>query len=272
SSGCKVSVESLDGFGTIAAQMVIDASGVTPVSSKTSCVRSRLPNDRVGYAVQYQMRVPGTGLGDVNDFYYGGDYSPRGYAWVFPRANEVAVGTGGIVSGIKVSSRRTSEYLDYLISQVEPVRTELEGATIIKKEAALMPLAGISRPSYANRVLLVGDAAAHCSPISGEGIRYAMVAGHTAAKIAANAVKTDDYSARSLSGYEKQWTKAIGSDLKWGLWLQKRFTDSGSASMGSRFLKSEKARRIIAEMLVGERSVMSAIKAALPGYLVSRIR
>jgi hypothetical protein len=42
--------------------------------------------------------------------------------------------------------------------------------------------------------------------------------------------------------------------------------------MGSKFLKSEKSTRIIAEMLAGERSVRSAIIAALPGYLSSKVR
>ncbi|MFW9769798.1 MAG: hypothetical protein ACFFEM_13330, partial [Candidatus Thorarchaeota archaeon] len=81
-----------------------------------------------------------------------------------------------------------------------------------------------------------------------------------------------DFSTKTLSGYEKEWTKAFGSDLKWGLWLQKRFLESGSSSMGSTFLNSEKSSRVIAEMLAGLRGVRSAILAAAPGYLISKIR
>jgi hypothetical protein len=64
----------------------------------------------------------------------------------------------------------------------------------------------------------------------------------------------------------------MGSDLKWGLFLQKRFMETGSAGLGSKFLESEKSCRIIAEMLVGKRSVKSAILTAIPGYLLSKIR
>ena len=47
---------------------------------------------------------------------------------------------------------------------------------------------------------------------------------------------------------------------------------SGSSSMGSTFLNSEKSTRVIAEMLAGQRSVRSAILAAAPGYLVTKLR
>jgi flavin-dependent dehydrogenase len=213
-------------------------------------------------------------LQSTNDFFYGSEFSPRGYAWNFPRDRETVVGTGGLVNKVRESERRAFDYLDFLVNEVEPIRTELgsAGAEIIKKEAALMPLAGIVSPSYGNRILLAGDAACHCSPISGEGIHYSMMGGVKAAETAVKCLKKNDFSNRSLSHYEYEWTKAFGSDLKWGLWLQKRFLESGSKSMGSTFLSSEKNCRVIAEMLAGVRSVRSAILSVAPGYLLSKIR
>ncbi|MFW9787726.1 MAG: geranylgeranyl reductase family protein [Candidatus Thorarchaeota archaeon] len=258
---------------TLSCRLLIDASGANPASQRTLIVRQRPPNDQLGYAVQYQMKCEDT-LPGANDFYYGSEFSPRGYAWNFPRKKETVVGTGGIVNKVRESSRRVIEYLDNLVNDVEPIRTELQdvGAAVIRKEAALMPLAGIVSPSFGRRILLAGDAACHCSPISGEGIHYSMLGGLKAADVAAGCVKNKDYSDKALSKYESLWTKAFGSDLKWGLWLQKRFLDSGSSSMGSTFLRSEKSTRVIAEMLAGVRSVRSAILAAAPGYLISKIR
>ena len=46
----------------------------------------------------------------------------------------------------------------------------------------------------------------------------------------------------------------------------------GSSSLGSSFLQSEKSQRVIAEMLVGHRSVRSAIAKAAPGYLKAKLR
>jgi len=258
---------------TLSSELIIDASGANPVSQRASIVRPRPPNDQLGYAIQYQMKCRET-LPSANDFYYGSEFSPRGYAWNFPREHETVLGTGGIVNKVRESDRRVSNYLDHLVNDVEPIKTELidAGAEITKREAALMPLAGIVSPSYGNRILLAGDAACHCSPISGEGIHYSMLGGLKAAETAASCVKNRNFSDKALSRYEKEWTKAFGSDLKWGFWLQKRFLESGSSSMGSAFLNSEKSSRVIAEMLAGVRGVRSAILVAAPGYLVSKIR
>ncbi|MFW9812747.1 MAG: NAD(P)/FAD-dependent oxidoreductase [Candidatus Thorarchaeota archaeon] len=258
---------------SLSSELIIDASGTNPASQRSSIVRPRPPNNQLGYAVQYQMKCKDT-LPGANDFFYGSEFSPRGYAWNFPRDRETVVGTGGLVNKVRESSRRTFDYLDYLISDVQPISTELKdaGAEITKKEAALMPLAGIVSPSFGNRILLAGDAACHCSPISGEGIHYSMMGGLKAAETAARCIKDSDFSTKTLSEYEKEWTKAFGSDLKWGLWLQKRFLESGSSSVGSTFMNSDKSSRVIAEMLAGLRGVRSAILAAAPGYLVSKIR
>ncbi len=256
----------------ITARMMIDASGTNSVSSRWGIVRPRISNDRMGYGFQYHLRSPeGKTFEGVNDFYYGREHSPGGYAWVFPREREVVVGTGGIVSSVRKSTKRLSEYLDHLITEVEPTCSELANATLVKQDAAVMPLAGIVVPSYAERVLLVGDAAGHCSPISGQGIYYGMVAGEVAAEVAAEAVSKSDFSSKTLVRYESEWRKRIGSDLKWGLWLQRRLTSHGSSSMGSRFLGSERSQRIIAEMLLGMRSVRGAMIAAVPSYLRSKI-
>ena len=262
-----------DDTEALSTNLIIDASGVNPVSLRFTPVRDRPPNSQIGYAVQYQMKTKRS-LDTVNDFYYGSEFSPRGYGWSFPKGHETVLGTGGLVDKVRASEKRTIEYLDKLAKNTEPTTSELNdaGATIVKREAALMPLAGIVAKSFGKRIMLAGDAACHCSPITGEGIHYSMMGGQRAAEVAAECIRKKDFSDKVLSRYEKLWTKAFGSDLKWGLWLQKRFLESGSSSMGSTFLSSEKSKRVIAEMLAGVRSVRSAILAAAPGYLVSKIR
>lgn len=259
--------------GTLKAEVVIDASGANPVSVRNGLVRKRIPNQQMGYGVQYhlKLRAGEKSFEPVNDFYYGSEYSPGGYAWLFPRSRVAIAGTGGIVARVRTDDKRVSEYLDYFTRGVEPIRTELMETTIVKKEAAPMPLAGQVKPSFSDRILLAGDAAGQCSPISGEGIYYSMIGGALAGKTASEVLDSKEVSRKSLSKYEKNWIGAIGSDLKWGAWLQKRFTSSGSSSMGSSFLDSEKSQRVIAEMLIGERSVRSAIAKAAPGYIRSKI-
>ncbi|MFX1559727.1 MAG: NAD(P)/FAD-dependent oxidoreductase [Promethearchaeota archaeon] len=258
---------------TISTHLIIDASGVNPVSLRFTPVRNRPSNSQIGYAVQYQMKTK-RALDIVNDFYYGSEFSPKGYAWSFPRGHETVLGTGGIIDKVRSSDKKTIEYLDKLVKNTSPTATELANADskVVKREAALMPLAGIVTQSYGKRILLAGDAACHCSPITGEGIHYSMVGGQKAAEVAAECIQKKEFSDKKLSRYERLWMKAFGSDLKWGLWLQKRFLESGSSSMGSTFLSSDKSTRVIAEMLGGVRTVRSAILAAAPSYLYSKIR
>ncbi|MHA2322160.1 MAG: NAD(P)/FAD-dependent oxidoreductase [Candidatus Thorarchaeota archaeon] len=273
SDKCEVKYTKENETGTISTYLVIDASGANPVSLRFNPIRNRPTNSQIGYGVQYQVKTK-KALDIVNDFYYGSEFSPRGYAWSFPRGKETVLGTGGIVETVRESEKRTIAYLNHLVESTDPTTTELQeaGSEIVQREAALMPLAGIVSPSYGKRIMLAGDAACHCSPITGEGIHYSMIGGQKAADIAAFCIQKNDFSNKALSRYESSWTNAFGSDLKWGLYLQKRFLESGSSSMGSTFLSSDKSARVIAEMLAGVRSVRSAILAAAPGYLVSKLR
>ncbi len=268
-----ISVEREARRETLHARILIDASGANPVSVKSGIVRKRIPNTKMGYGVQYLLAMErlDTAFSSTNEFFYGHEFSPGGYAWIFPTKQEVVIGTGGLVARVRESEKRPVDYLDYLLREAEPIKSELKDAEIIKTDAAVMPLAGIVTPSYSRRIMLAGDVAGHCSPITGEGIYYSMVGGRIAAKTAIASLDRKD-EILDLSGYEKGWKRAIGSDLRWGQWLQKRLTSSGSTRLGAKFLKSEKSQRTIAEMLVGERSVMSAIKKIAPAYLWSKVR
>ncbi|TFG32096.1 NAD(P)/FAD-dependent oxidoreductase [Candidatus Thorarchaeota archaeon] len=257
----------------ITSKIIIDASGANPVSLRFIPIRERISNTGMGYGLQYHLKFDKP-MNHSNVFLYGSKYSPSGYCWLFPRGNIVVLGTGGLVSRVRESERRTHEYLDYILKEVDPFNEELSDGIIIKKDSALMPLCGVIRPSYGNRILLAGDAAAHCSPISGEGIHYAMVGGSHAANTARRCIENEDYSEKMLSKYEVNWTKEIGSDLKWGLWLQRKLMRPGrekSAGWSSSgFIDSDKSQRIIAEMLMGSRSVRNAIIRVAPSYIRSK--
>jgi geranylgeranyl reductase family protein len=273
SDSVDVTYNDTEGQRTVKAEILIDASGANAASIRNGLVRERIPNEQMGYGIQYHLELSEEEqpFEPVNEFYYGSEYSPGGYAWSFPRSRIAVVGTGGIVDRVRASEIRLREYMDKFLHDSESVTTSKTGIKILKKEAALMPLAGRVKPSVSNRILLAGDAAGHCSPISGEGIHYSLIGGSVAAETAVHVLRNKRVDRKSLSRYEKHWLSAMGSDLKWGAWLQKRFTQGGSSSLGSSFLDSEKSQRVIAEMLVGERSVRSAIAKAAPGYLKTKI-
>lgn len=63
---------------------------------------------------------------------------------------------------------------------------------------------GVPR-SYADAVLVVGDAAGQVDPISGGGIHHAMDAAVIAAETVAGAFEAGDFSPARLSGYQTTW-------------------------------------------------------------------
>mmetsp|Transcript_21165 Transcript_21165/g.36345 ORF Transcript_21165/g.36345 Transcript_21165/m.36345 type:complete len:473 (+) Transcript_21165:115-1533(+) len=123
--------------------------------------RVRLPQDKMEY---YE---------DLAEMYVGDDVSPDFYAWVFPKYDHVAVGTGTVIDrpGIK-------KYQDAI--RVRAAK-RLAGGKLIKVEAH--PIPEHPRPRrVVGRVALVGDAAGYVTKCSGEGIYFAAKSGRMCAE------------------------------------------------------------------------------------------
>lgn len=88
------------------------------------------------------------------------------------------------------------------------------GARLAPMRAAPLRLGGIQR-SYADHVVVVGDAAGHIDPLTGEGIQYGLDAAEMAAETIAEAFATGDWSASVLRRYQERWMTAFGRDFRW---------------------------------------------------------
>ncbi|MDJ0511442.1 MAG: geranylgeranyl reductase [Crocosphaera sp.] len=154
--------------------------------------RIRLPQDKMAY---YE---------DLAEMYVGNDVSPDFYAWVFPKYDHVAVGTG------------TMKVNKTLIKDLQAgIRTRaarrLEGGEIIKVEAH--PIPEHPRPRrVVGRVALVGDAAGTVTKSSGEGIYFAAKSARMCAETivemsnAGQRIPSED----DLKVYLKRWDKQYG--------------------------------------------------------------
>lgn len=154
--------------------------------------RIRLPRDKMAY---YE---------DLAEMYVGKDVSPDFYAWVFPKYDHVAVGTG------------TMKVNKALIKDLQAgIRTRaarrLEGGEIIKVEAH--PIPEHPRPRrVVGRVALVGDAAGTVTKSSGEGIYFAAKSARMCAETIVEVsnggqrIPTED----ELKLYLKRWDKKYG--------------------------------------------------------------
>ncbi len=158
--------------------------------------RIRLPEDKMQY---YE---------DLAEMYVGNDVSPDFYAWVFPKYDHVAVGTGTM----KVNKAMIKDLQAGIRARAAK---RLEGGEIIKVEAH--PIPEHPRPRrVVGRVALVGDAAGTVTKSSGEGIYFAA---KSARMCAETIVETSNNGQRipteaDLKLYLKRWDKKYGMTYK----------------------------------------------------------
>ena len=77
-------------------------------------------------------------------------------------------------------------------------------------KGAWLRLGGIAQ-SYASHLLIIGDAAGHIDPLTGEGIQFAMEGGEIAAKTLQEAFSAGRFDAQTLSLYQDRWMNEFGN-------------------------------------------------------------
>jgi flavin-dependent dehydrogenase len=83
-----------------------------------------------------------------------------------------------------------------------------------------LPLAPIDR-TYADRLLVLGDAAGLVKPTTGGGIYYSLLSARLAADTLAPALDADELRRETLAAYQRAWRSQLGSELRWQIVLRR---------------------------------------------------
>ena len=189
----------------IRAKVVIGADGVESKVGRWAGINTTLKLKDIGSCAQYHMANVDASE-DYCDFYLGSPVQ-GGYAWVFPKGNKTAnVGLGVVAN--RLNGKRPVDYLNEFASKIFP-----EGQPVELVMGAV-PSSDELKSTIANGLMLVGDAAHHCDPLTGGGVINAMEGGKIAGDVAMKAVRENDASTKVLAEYETAWRASFGKKLK----------------------------------------------------------
>ncbi|MGH7676753.1 MAG: NAD(P)/FAD-dependent oxidoreductase [Gemmatimonadales bacterium] len=186
------------------ARVVIGADGVETMVGRWAGLETRAAARDMESCAQYVL----AGIAFDPDAIYlqfGARIAPGGYAWLFPKGEGVAnVGLGMVA--LHAGGRSARAYLD------EWVDRRYAGAVRLGFTVGGVIVQPTIRRTYADGVLVAGDAAHMINPLSGGGIVNAMKAGRLAGRTAARAVRAGHTSAAALAAYHSAWMDLLGND------------------------------------------------------------
>ena len=189
-------------------KVVIDATGFPSTICKAMGFVSQW--ERFGAGAEYEMKAEHVDS-DTWWLMVGQQYSPAGYAWIFPLGdNKVRIGVG--VGKPESNVDPTQRLKEIIEKKLGPIK-KLGELKEIEFHYGLIPNDGLSRKTVFNNLILVGDSAGQANPLVLEGIRYAIKFGRVAGDVVANAIKSGNTDKKSLFPYEENWRKEIESKI-----------------------------------------------------------
>ncbi len=189
---------------TVQCRCVVGADGIEGKVGKWAGIDTRTSLDQMTSNAQFEMA--GVELEPrILEFFFGSRVAPKGYAWVFPKGDDVA----NVGLGIRDSKETAYAHLKRFVESQE----NLKKGSIVGVVAGGVPVSGPIQTTVSDGVVLVGDAARQVDPLTGGGIYNAMRCGAMAGETILEAMTEGDFSKERLMKYEEKWRATIGQKL-----------------------------------------------------------
>ena len=157
--------------------------------------------------------------------YWGSRFSTGFFGWAIPlidgRTRIGVITEGDALSGINNIMSDIGHYQDAYSEQIKPKRRGIAFGTI--------------KRSYADRIIVVGEAAGFIKTTTGGGIYYGLLSAEMASEVIKEAFHTGKFHAKALSRYEKLWKGTLGKEIKYGEYFNKLFSKLGDNSLDQLF-------------------------------------
>lgn len=160
-------------FKSIPSEIYVAADGLTGVCRRTLDLPMPSSED-VHIGVQIEARLEDYHNVDSLELFFGEEYAPKGYAWIFPLFPTVDIYRIGI--GIPLSIKKNPQKL------LKKFLNFLHAESYGQIRGKLIPTALPNKPLVIGNVLLTGDAGLLCDPATGGGIANGYMSGKFAAR------------------------------------------------------------------------------------------
>ena len=213
--------------GEIRGNIVIAADGALSFLAKKAGLRQDFKVANMGMGIKLLLGLPEETINErfhlVRD--QGADISflgvmgeMRGGGFLYTNRETVSIGLVTHLDSLKASGKTPYDVLNEFLEH-PAVRKLIKGGTPLEYSAHLIPEGGYkAMPQvFTDGILIAGDAAGLCytNGLNLEGINLAMTSGVLAAETAIEALKTGDYTAKTLSLYKKKLDESfVIKDMK----------------------------------------------------------
>ena len=200
----------------IESRVVVIASGF---SSKllNNLGLGKLPDFLIGVQAEVASKN-----GEDLEIYLDHELAPGGFAWLAP------IWERRCLVGLLCKSN-PRKYLDQFLSKLKT--DEKIAFSEYTVGSGLIPTKPLKK-TYSDRLIIVGEAAGQVKPITGGGIYYGILCAEIAARVIDNAFKTNDFSEKSFSKYQKLWHSRLNRELIFDQYLQRFFSKLSNKQIG----------------------------------------
>lgn len=185
----------------------------------------QLPH-RFVYGAQIEVECKETSGVEV---YFGNEVAPGSFAWVVPFTRQ---GTAMAKIGV-LASRDAVGYLTRFLrsplvaSRVRPSRI----FQYLRRPIPVWPLS----TTFADRMLVIGDAAGLAKPTTGGGVYYSLLSAELAAATIGEALDWGDSSTRFLGRYQTAWRAVLESEIRMGMLFRTFASELSDAQIDEAF-------------------------------------
>ncbi len=217
------------------APMIVSAEGMEAlIARKAGFNTVHRPYD-VDTCYEYEMKS--YDHENLIELLFGNERAPRGYIWLFPKANKkvnVGIGIGGsIFNGMKRgdgSFQENGGKADMKMKGCDPKtlldnyiaeHDQLKDASIMNEFGGVISVGAPMKEFSKDNFMVIGTGAKQVDPIHGGGIALAMESGLMAGEVILKALENDDFSEDRLKEFDQAWFASPGKKCAERLLLRK---------------------------------------------------